>query len=64
MWRSVTYFSGARLSLKTAARGEVIVLIYLFMAAGTGTRHSAALLATYGRHSSPFAAIGLNDFIN
>lgn len=59
-------FHAAARSLKSKALAAVIVLIYLFMAKteGTGTWHFAALLGTYGRHLSPFAAIGLNDFIN
>lgn len=64
--RALSHISRGRALIKEAARGAVIVLIYLFMAqtAGTGTWHFAALLGTYGRHLSPFAAIGLNDFIN
>lgn len=65
----------AALSLKTGrACATVIVLIYLFMAKTEGDGHMALsffffllsffLLGTYGTHLSPFAAIGLNDFIN
>lgn len=63
----------ATLSLKTGrACATVIVLIYLFMAKTEGDGHMALsffiffffLLGTYGTHLSPFAAIGLNDFIN
>lgn len=62
----------AALSLKTGrACATVIVLIYLFMAKTEGDEHMALrfffiffLLGTYGTHLSPFAAIGLNDFIN
>ena len=65
--RELSHISHGRALIKDAkALGTVIVLIYLFMAKteGTGTWHFAVLLGTYGRHLSPFAAIGLNDFIN
>lgn len=63
--QSCHIFHAAVRSLKRRALAAVIVLIYLFMAQTEGTAPpSAPLLATYGRHLSPFAAIGLNDFIN
>lgn len=63
--QSCHIFHAAARSLKRRALAAVIVLIYLFMAQTEGTAPpSAPLLATYGRHLSPFAAIGLNDFIN
>lgn len=59
-------FHAAALSLKTegARRGNCFNLFVYGGDRGDGRAALAALLGTYGRHLSPFAAIGLNDFIN